>query len=195
VPPPRQPHGYPPPGYPAYVLAPPPVSPAGQPLASFIDRLLAYLIDGALATGVMTALMVPAFIILFMTIGPDLFQVRPDGTPVQPDFIEVFVPVLLFEASMFLVMLLLYYVYYVEVMFRSGQTVGKKVMKIKVAPVDPAATLGRGFAAKRFLVQFVGGSLVPGLGAVDGLWQLWDKPYQQCLHDKFAKTLVVKVPA
>ncbi|MEU3454082.1 hypothetical protein ABZ671_10820 [Micromonospora sp. NPDC006766] len=27
----------------------------------------------------------------------------------------------------------------------------------------------------------------------DGFWQLWDKPWQQCLHDKFAGTVVVKV--
>jgi hypothetical protein len=28
---------------------------------------------------------------------------------------------------------------------------------------------------------------------VDGLWQLWDKPFQQCLHDKAAGTVVVKL--
>jgi hypothetical protein len=36
-------------------------------------------------------------------------------------------------------------------------------------------------------------SVVPGLGWVDGLWQLWDKPWRQCLHDKFAQTLVIKL--
>ena len=40
--------------------------------------------------------------------------------------------------------------------------------------------------AKRFLVQDVAGSFVPFFSWLDGLWQLWDKPYQQCLHDKFA---------
>ena len=30
---------------------------------------------------------------------------------------------------------------------------------------------------------------------VDGLWQLWDKPYLQTLHDKAAQTVVVKVSA
>jgi hypothetical protein len=33
----------------------------------------------------------------------------------------------------------------------------------------------------------------PLAGFGDGLWQLWDKPWQQCLHDKFAGTVVVKV--
>ena len=36
---------------------------------------------------------------------------------------------------------------------------------------------------------------MPFLSYVDGLWQLWDKPYQQTLHDKAAKTVVIKVPS
>ena len=79
-------------------------------------------------------------------------------------------------------------------MHRTGQTVGKKVMKLRVVPIDPSATLTRGMAGRRYLVQFVAGSFVPFLSYLDGLWQLWDKPYQQCLHDKVAETVVVKVP-
>ena len=41
-------------------------------------------------------------------------------------------------------------------MYRSGQTVGKRAMKIRVVPIDPAATLTRAMAAKRYLVEFVG---------------------------------------
>ena len=59
-------------------------------------------------------------------------------------------------------------------------------------PVDPALGLNRGLAAKRFLVM-QGGSIVPGLGLLDGLWQLWDKPYRQCPHDKVSSTLVIKL--
>ena len=44
------------------------------------------------------------------------------------------------------------------------------------------------------LAQF-GLGLVPGLGLVNVLFPLWDKPYQQALHDKFAKTLVIKLGA
>ena len=35
-------------------------------------------------------------------------------------------------------------------------------------------------------------ALLPWL---DGLWQLWDKPLRQCLHDKAADTVVVKTGA
>jgi hypothetical protein len=36
---------------------------------------------------------------------------------------------------------------------------------------------------------------VPGLQLIDGLWQLWDQPYRQCLHDKWPGTIVVKATA
>ncbi len=32
-----------------------------------------------------------------------------------------------------------------------------------------------------------------GIFRVDGLRQLWDKPQQQCLHDKVPSTLVIKL--
>jgi RDD family len=38
---------------------------------------------------------------------------------------------------------------------------------------------------------------VPGIGGIfgllDSLWLLWDKPHRQCLHDKVADTVVIKV--
>jgi uncharacterized RDD family membrane protein YckC len=174
---------------------PPPASPAGQPLASFGDRFLAYLIDYAVFFGIGLVLAVPAVLILVLTIAPDLFEVRPDGTPVEPDFLDLFVPLLLIEAGLIVVLLLVSYVYYVEMLFRGGQTLGKRAMKIKIVPVDPDTRLTRGSAAKRWLGGYVAASFLPGFIYVDGLWQLWDKPYQQCLHDKFASTVVVKVSA
>jgi uncharacterized RDD family membrane protein YckC len=171
------------------------VSPAGQPLASFSDRLLAYMIDYALFFGVAFVLALPAIVILFITVAPDLFEVQPDGTPVDPGFMELFVPLLLIEAGLVVALLLVSYVYHVEMLFRGGQTLGKRAMKIKVVPLDPDAKLTRGSAAKRWLAGDVAATFLPGFIYVDGLWQLWDKPHQQCLHDKFAGTVVVKVPA
>jgi hypothetical protein len=66
-------------------------------------------------------------------------------------------------------------------------------MKIRIVPIDPSRQLTRGMAAKRYLIEYLAGSLVPFFSYVDGLWQLWDKPYQQALHDKVAQTVVVKV--
>ncbi|GIJ75604.1 RDD family protein [Micromonospora phaseoli] len=172
------------------------LGPGGQPLASFSDRLLAYLIDTAIATGIMMVLFVPPILIIWFRMFDEMTRANPDGTfgPTEPEvFGEFFVLIVLLQLGLFALMLGLYWLYHVEYLKRTGQTLGKKVMNLRVVPLDPTSTLDRRTAGKRYLVQFVGGSLVPGGSYVDGLWQLWDKPWQQCLHDKFAGTVVVKV--
>ncbi|MFF0368099.1 MULTISPECIES: RDD family protein [unclassified Micromonospora] len=197
VPPQYAPPGYAPApwyaGPPRPVTPPPALSPGGQPLASFADRLLAALIDTAVFLVIGMVLAVPAMIIFMIVVMPDLFQVAPDGTLREPDFLNDFLlPLLWIELAVFAISLVIGYVYYVEMMFKSGQTFGKKSMKLRIVPLDPARTLDRRAAAKRYLVQ-QGAGLIPGLSYLDGLWQLWDKPWQQCLHDKVAGTVVVKV--
>jgi uncharacterized RDD family membrane protein YckC len=168
-----------------------PLSPGGQPLASFADRLLAYLIDAAVAVVASLILVIPAIILMFAVILPDTTS---DGTLADPTGLSFVLPILLIEAGLFVVLFGLTYLYYVEWVIRhNGQTVGKKAMKLRIVPLDPAATLDRGMAAKRWLLT-QGCGIVPGLSYLDGLWQLWDKPYQQCLHDKWPKTTVIKVP-
>ncbi|SCL14543.1 Uncharacterized membrane protein YckC, RDD family [Micromonospora rhizosphaerae] len=186
----------PPPGWaPHPGLAPPPLAPNGRPLAGFGDRLLAMLVDTAVFVVIGMVLAVPATIVLFAVVMPDLMAVNSDGSIPEPDLVNDFLlPFLWVELAVLAISLLLGYVYYVEMMFRTGQTLGKKVMKLRVVPRDPARALDRRMAVRRFLVQNVAG-LVPGFGYLDGFWQLWDKPWQQCLHDKFAGTVVVKVSA
>ncbi|WP_433536016.1 RDD family protein [Micromonospora sp. CA-249363] len=194
VPPQYAPPGYPPPHWPA---APPALSPTGQSLASFGDRLLAWLIDTALATVVVMVLFMPVFLVLWWRMFREVTRTNPDGTLVEPDpatfLIDFFLPLLLFEIGIFVVLLGLYWLYHVEYLKRGGQTLGKKIMKLRVVPLDPTRTLDRRMAGRRWLVQYLACSLVPGLSYADGFWQLWDKPWQQCLHDKFAATVVVKV--
>jgi uncharacterized RDD family membrane protein YckC len=197
-----------PPGQPAYPALPPypapppyyrplppaPMSPGGQPLADFGTRLLAYLIDTAIITVVAVVVFVPALMIFVFRQVADLESTYEGTGMVEPDLGDLLGPLLLLQLGMFLLLLVAYYVYYVEMMYRSGQTVGKKVMKIRVVPADPAKrTLTRGMAAKRYLVEIVAGLFLPLFTYLDGLWQLWDEPYQQTLHDKAAQTVVVKV--
>ncbi|PGH50180.1 RDD family protein [Streptomyces sp. Ru87] len=93
-----------------------------------------------------------------------------------------------------LVVLLAYFVYEGLMLSASGQTVGKKLMRIRVAMLEngavPAGRPGWFRAATYSLPQ-----LVPCCGfvfwLVNVLFCTWDKPYQQCLHDKAAKTVVV----
>ncbi|TCB98993.1 RDD family protein [Micromonospora zingiberis] len=184
---------------PAWSAGPPPpvLGPGGQPLASFGDRLLAYLIDVVAATAVLLLLVMPIFLIFTLQLVAGITSTNPDGTVAEPDpgvfFAQLLLPMLLMQLGLLVLMLGFYWLYHVEYLKRTGQTLGKRVMKLRVVPLDPTQTLDRRMAGKRYLVQFVGGSLVPGGSYVDGLWQLWDKPWQQCLHDKFAGTVVVKV--
>lgn len=159
-----------------------------MPLAEFSQRLLAFMIDSALLSGVVFVLALPAFFVVFLRL-PELDPYADTGRV----FADFLLPVLLLELGLLVLVLLLYYLYAVEFMHRSGQTLGKKAMKIRIVPIDPSRRLTRGMAAKRYLVEYVAGSFIPFFSYLDGLWQLWDKPYQQALHDKVAQTVVVKV--
>ncbi|HZE34243.1 MAG TPA: RDD family protein [Actinoallomurus sp.] len=77
-----------------------------------------------------------------------------------------------------------------------GQTLGKRAMKIKVVTLSGRAPLST-FAAVKRAALYAYAPQVPGIGGIfsllDSLWLLWDKPHRQCLHDKVADTVVIKV--
>jgi uncharacterized RDD family membrane protein YckC len=188
--PPFPPEPYP---YP-YAARSPAVSPAGQPLAGFGERLGAYVIDSLIYGAVAMLLLVPIIMFFLFVWWVPVVEAQEYGeTLTGPEFLRFVGGLLLMQAAMILVLLGVAYVYHVELMFRTGQTLGKRILRLRVVPLDPAGRLDRGAAARRYLVEFVGGTFVPAFSYVDGLWQLWDKPHQQCLHDKFARTVVVKV--
>ncbi|SNT61985.1 Uncharacterized membrane protein YckC, RDD family [Asanoa hainanensis] len=196
---PRQPPG-PPAGYspagpghipmqPGYAGPPPmwrpPVSPTGHPLAGFGDRFLAYLIDGLILSLATAVLVVPMMIVMFAAMANAAEQQSDDVGWIFLLFFALY-------GLVFLLQLAFTYLYFVEYQLRSGQTVGKRVMSLRVQPVS-GRPLDRGVLARRYLVQFVAGTFVPFFSFVDGLWQLWDQPLQQTLHDKAAGTVVAKV--
>ncbi len=205
---PQQGYAYPPapPGYVyppgfGYPPPPPPVAPGGQPLAEFSDRLVAFIIDAVILGGFTAVVTIPIYIFAAFTIFEDFgtgvrIYEDPLGEPAlaegQNPF-AVLLPLFGIMALLIVLALAFAYLYTVEMMFRTGQTIGKRIMKIQIIPVDPAQALTRALALKRFLVQHVAAGFLPGLNWLDGLWQLWDKPYRQCLHDKFATTLVIKL--
>jgi uncharacterized RDD family membrane protein YckC len=201
--------GYPPPPYypgAAYPQAgayvpPPPTSPAGVPLADFGVRLVAKLLDG-LFLGVVDAIVLVPMVIAFAATVLPRFTWPSSGSnysdaanqQVSANVFAIFAAFFGLFLLAYAVLLGLRYVYEVEMMWRGGQTLGKRIMKIRVVPLDPGQPFTRGLAAKRFLAE-LGCSLVAVLGLLDGLWQLWDKPYLQCLHDKWPQTCVIRTPS
>ncbi|MFC7218501.1 RDD family protein [Streptomyces polyrhachis] len=91
--------------------------------------------------------------------------------------------------------LLAYFVYEGVMLSKSGQTVGKKVMGIRVAMLQDGAVPTGGPAWIRSSVYHLP-LLIPCLGWFFWLFNVlsctWDKPFRQCVHDKAAKTVVVK---
>jgi uncharacterized RDD family membrane protein YckC len=162
-----------------------PISPGGLPLADFGPRLLAYLIDVILVSIVVAIVAIPAFILV-------VTQVVLPADDANLDPFLALVPVVGLEV---LFSLGIQYLYSVELMLRSGQTLGKRIMKIRVIPLDPRLPLTRLTAFKRYAAQFLPSLFVGFYLLIDDLWPLWDKPFQQALHDKAAQTVVVKVSA
>ena len=165
-----------------------------MPLADFGTRLGAYVIDGLLLGAVNLVFLLPAVILLISHVAATAPDTGPDGDPGR-FFATAFLPLLALEAGALVFGLALSYLYAVEVMHRWGQTLGKRILKIQVVPLDPSLRLTRSMAVKRWATEFLPGTFVPFYGLLDGLWQLWDRPFQQTLHDKAAQTVVVKVSA
>ncbi|BCY08892.1 hypothetical protein L3i22_039800 [Actinoplanes sp. L3-i22] len=155
--------------------------------------MVAYLIDSVVlgfAVGIVVFPLLFLVVFRFADGMADPDQLADDQFPAA-FFITVFAA----EFGLFLFSLLCQYLYTVELLVRwNGQTLGKRIMKIRVVSLHPGVPLTRGIAARRFLLV-VAGVFVPVLPLLDGLWQLWDKPFRQCLHDKAAETVVVTTSA
>jgi uncharacterized RDD family membrane protein YckC len=86
----------------------------------------------------------------------------------------------------------LYVVYEGVMLSRDGQTVGKKVMNVRVAMLADGAGPTNSAAWTRAVVYTLPAALCCALWwLVDGLFGVFDKPFRQCIHDKAAKTVVV----
>lgn len=131
--------------------------PAGR--ASFWQRLAAVLIDGILLSIVGT--------ILGAAFGGNVYT---DPNPAA--------------SGLNFLIGLAYYVYLHG--SPSGQTIGKKAMKIRVLGADDGDPIGYGRAALRYL-----GSILSAIPCFLGyFWMLWDDN-KQTWHDKIATTIVV----
>ncbi|GAB7051327.1 RDD family protein [Catenuloplanes indicus] len=172
--------------YPPHPPQPPawtdPVAPDGRPVADAGRRLAARLVDSVifmLAAGVLAGAIGGGLVAL-------LVNTAGDESPLVP---------ITGVTAIVLVMLGVQYVHEVEIPLRwHGQTPGKRMLKLAVASLDPYAPLTRGRLTYRWLAT-LGFSILSNcyVGLIDPLWCLWDKPYRQCLHDKPARTLVVRV--
>ncbi|MDL5201832.1 RDD family protein [Streptomyces sp. ALI-76-A] len=87
----------------------------------------------------------------------------------------------------------LYIAYDTYLITRSGQTLGKKWLGMRVANLDNGATPSVQSALIRSAVLWIPFAFCCACvwTAISGGWSFFDKPYKQGLHDKAAKTVVV----
>ncbi|MEV0604368.1 RDD family protein [Streptomyces sp. NPDC050315] len=143
------------------------------PLAGRGRRLLARIIDGILIG-------VPVGVIMWFVVGGVDYPGTADDSGEQTVVSGV--------------TMLAYLIYEGLMLTTRGQTVGKMAMKIRVAMLEngaiPTARAGWVRAAVYTLPEIIP-CCGPIFWLVNVLWCTWDKPYQQCLHDKAARTVVV----
>lgn len=185
--------GQPMPG--AYPQQQGPTTPDGMPLAGWWHRAGARLIDGALALVLWTAL-------LWLTADQEVLDAMNDylissteAAPTLPVVLQdwVFRAVLIFGAAG-----MLYEVLMVKLL---GGTLGKLATGLRVRLRDEPGHPPWGSSVLRWLI-FQGPGIIANLRPVLGflvffplinvLWPLWD-PQRQALHDKAARTNVVRV--
>jgi uncharacterized RDD family membrane protein YckC len=95
-----------------------------------------------------------------------------------------------------LVAMALWFAYEVPAIAATGQTLGKRLVGIRVVAVD-----GEQMTFRRSIQRWAPQGLPLLLWGIlfvfqllDAAWCLWDKPLRQCLHDKAARTIVVTAP-
>ncbi|MDG4794305.1 RDD family protein [Micromonospora sp. WMMD1082] len=195
----------PPPGwpYPTWPGRPPEPRPHGLPLASFGARLSARLID-LVVVFALNALVNGWFVWRYVQeLTPPLNEFwrrvqaqdrTTDPLPAAGDQAGALIVVILLIATS------LWLAYEVPSMAASGQTFGKRVLRVKAVPVEADAPLGFGRALRRWNTLGLPTLLwyCCGLGLllqlIDALSPLFDHPLRQALHDKRAQTVVVQLP-
>ncbi|MEP6632419.1 MAG: RDD family protein [Lapillicoccus sp.] len=210
---PAQQQGYPPSGPGGYASAPPvygsalgvKTTPDGQPLASYGQRVGAYLLD-ALITGAITLLLGGYWLLQFFQwyaayLSGLLSTIDAGGNPAV-DQTEITSQATSYLLPVVAVGLVVQVVYQVAFLTRKGATPGKMAVGIAVRHRDRPGVPDLMTVLKRVALGVVSSLLgfLPAASAIgslvsilDLLWPLWDDK-RQALHDKIAGTNVVVQP-
>ncbi|MGW2333484.1 RDD family protein [Streptomyces sp. NPDC001685] len=147
------------------------------PLADSGKRTLARLID----------LILVAVVVWLITWGFGVTELDVDTDKVQfgKSFAQSLIAAVLFVG------------YDTVMISRTGQTLGKKLLHLRVANLDNGATPSVQTTLIRSLVLWIPFAFCCACiwTAIAGGWSFFDRPYKQGLHDKAAKTVVVSTDA
>ena len=160
-------------------------------LATYGQRVGAWLLDALFVTPLMFALVLLVLMALFLWLFAWYFGDWSDN-------ISANVPIILWAAlALFLALMAFYIVWWLFALGR-GQTPGKQVVGIRVIrdngePSGWGYTFLREFVIKFLLIGFLTSQTLGVALLVDHLWPLWDRAKKmQTLHDKMLGTVVVQ---
>ncbi|HEU5420964.1 MAG TPA: RDD family protein [Streptosporangiaceae bacterium] len=163
-------------------------------LAERWKRLVAWLIDAVILGVIGSLLLIPALVRLSHRLNSLANQYPDPNTLAAQAAIRhalggILGPFLL----VWLLSVVISLAYYWLLTAFGGATLGKRAVGTRVVSASDRTLVGLGAAAGRAAV-FILGPVIPFFGLVDNLFLLWD-PQRQCLHDKAARTLVVRKEA
>lgn len=181
---------------------PPATTPDGAPLAGWWQRVLAYVVD-AVVVGLVAGLLAVPWLREVWESYRDWFQDALDtsATGGSVDTAELQRDVAGPLAVAVLIQLAVGFAYHVGFLLWRQATPGKLLLGLRVRRREEPGPMPLGTVLLRWLGQFGVGVLnvVPFVGSVtgvysllDALWPLWDEK-KQALHDKLARTNVVRV--
>ncbi|WP_308072605.1 RDD family protein [Streptomyces bambusae] len=151
-------------------------------------RLGARLVDGLLTAAVGTAVTVP-----FVAKATEHIEAKIDAAKLAGETVTVW---LLdgttggYLAVILAALLLFGFLYEVLPTARWGRTLGKKLFGVRVVRMETGGRPSFGAALGRWLVYGLLGAV--GIGLLNILWCLVDRPWRQCWHDKAAGTFVAR---
>jgi uncharacterized RDD family membrane protein YckC len=166
-------------------------NPLGVPLAPWISRaaarLLDSLIEGLLALPFLLWLVWPA-------VQRFIDSVPADGSaPSQAAMTALQSDLLGVSTSITVISVVVSALYQLPQNKAWGRTIGKRALGIRIRPLTADLPLSWGQVIARWGVFEAFSIVLGGLPLLlDCLWPLWDKPWQQALHDKVARTIVVR---
>ncbi|MFF0431875.1 RDD family protein [Streptomyces sp. NPDC004327] len=149
-------------------------------------RLLARIVDGVVFGAAMGAVAYPFVSAALAHIEEKIEAARQSGVTVQVWLVDSTTAVQF--GIVLAAFLVLGVVYEVLPTAKWGRTLGKKLCGIQVRDIEAHEPPTFGAALRRWLVYGVLGLI--GVGVLNVLWCLFDRPWRQCWHDKAARTFV-----
>ncbi|MFD7981716.1 RDD family protein, partial [Streptomyces sp. NPDC059749] len=151
-------------------------------------RLLARLVDGLVLGALVGAVSYPFVTAALQHIDEKIEAAKQSGVTVQVWLVDGTTSVQFgIVLAAFLVLGTLYEALPTS---RWGRTLGKKLCGIEVRDIEAHEPPTFGAALRRWLLYAVLGLL--GIGLLNVLWCVFDRPWRQCWHDKAAGTFVAR---